>query len=81
MGTQQYRYCACKKRILKDYTNQDHIPEVKTQCSQMAISGNGIRDTTRVLKLNLNSPMNHLKKAIPFCLSSQLIHSLYGISA
>jgi len=39
------------------------MPEVKAQMSQMAMNGNGIRDTARVLKVNRNTVMNHFKKS------------------
>lgn len=61
-GTQRYRCYACRKCFLKDYINRGHMPEVKAQMSQMAMNGNGIRDTARVLKVNRNTVMNHFKK-------------------
>lgn len=61
-GTQRYRCYACKKCFLTQYSYRAHLPEVKAQMSEMALNGNGIRDTARVLKVNRNTVMNHFKK-------------------
>lgn len=61
-GTQRYRCYACKKSFLRDYSYRAHLPEVKVQMSEMAMNGNGIRDTARVLKVNKNTVVSHFKK-------------------
>jgi transposase-like protein len=58
-GTKRHSFYACRKCLLKDYTNRGHMPEVKAQMSQMAMKGNDIRDTARVLQVNINTVMNH----------------------
>jgi transposase-like protein len=37
-------------------------PQVQKQAVEMSINGSGIRDTTRVLKINRNTVMAHIKK-------------------
>lgn len=61
-GTQRYRCYTCKKCFLRDYSYRAHLPEVKAQMSQMAMNGNGIRDTARVLKVSQNTVISHFKK-------------------
>lgn len=61
-GTQRYRCYACKKSFLRDYSYRAHVPEVKAQIIQMAMNGNGVRDTARVLKVSQNTVISHFKK-------------------
>lgn len=62
-GTQRYRCYSCKKSFLQNYSYRAHLPEVKAQISQMAMNGNGVRDTARVLKVCQNTVISHLKKS------------------
>lgn len=50
-------------RFQLDYAKQAYQPGIKEQVIDMALNGSGIRDTARVLKINMNTVMNTLKKA------------------
>ena len=64
-GTQRY---LCKnddcpgKTFMLDYRYKAYEPGVMEQAIEMAINGSGIRDTARVLKINRNTVMSHIKK-------------------
>ena len=61
-GVQRYRCLACKKSFIKDYTYLAYKPEVKAKILEMALNGNGVRDTARVLKISQNTVSSHIKK-------------------
>jgi insertion element IS1 protein InsB len=58
-GTQRFRCYASRKCFLKDYTKRGRMPEVKARMAQMNMIGDGIRDTSLVIKVNRNTLMNH----------------------
>ena len=54
-GRQRYkcRNAECPHcTFIRDYRYRGYLPEVKQQITEMALNGNGIRDTARVLKIN-----------------------------
>ena len=64
-GNQRYRCEACKHSFQLLYTHKAHEPGIKEKVIDMALNGSGIRDTARVLKINMNTVMNTLKKDHP----------------
>ena len=64
-GRQRYqcRNHDCKKNtFLLDYTNKAYLPGVKEKIIEMAMSGSGIRDTSRVLGISQDTVISELKK-------------------
>jgi transposase-like protein len=64
-GTQRYRcqHSECKtKTFMLAYRYKACRPGIKEQVVEMAISGSGIHDTARVLKINKNTVISTLKK-------------------
>lgn len=64
-GHQRYRCEACKRSFQLLYTHKAHEPGIKERVIDMALNGSGIRDTARVLKINMNTVMSTLKKRPP----------------
>ena len=60
-----YRCEACKRSFQLDYIHRAYKPGIKEQVADMALNGSGIRDTARVLKINMNTVMSTLKKRPP----------------
>lgn len=61
-GYQRYKCEACRRSFQLDYAKRAYLPGVKEQVIDMALNGSGIRDTARVLKINMNTVMSTLKK-------------------
>ena len=65
-GTQRYR-ChngQCARRIfLLQYHDRSRIPEIRRQVVDMALTGSGIRDTARVLRISPTTVIAVLKKS------------------
>jgi transposase-like protein len=61
-GQQRLKCKSCGKTFQIDYHYQAHKPGVKEKIERMAHNGNGIRDTARVLNINKNTVISHLKK-------------------
>jgi hypothetical protein len=61
-GHQRYKCEACKRSFQLTYAKQAYQPGIKEQVIDMALNGSGIRDTARVLKINMNTVMSTLKK-------------------
>jgi transposase-like protein len=64
VGEQRY-YCkseACRKTFQLTHRYAACKPGIKEQISAMAMNGSGIRDTARVLSVNMNTVMSTLKK-------------------
>ena len=61
-GNQRYKCEACKRSFQLTYAKRAYQPGVKEQVIDMALNGSGIRDTARVLKINMNTVMSTLKK-------------------
>lgn len=64
-GKQRYqcdnKHCVRNTFIL-DYKNKGYLPEIKKQIVEMALNGSGIRDTSRVLGISINTVLSELKK-------------------
>jgi transposase-like protein len=50
------------KTFIRDYTYLGRLPEIKEKIIDMAVNGNGIRDTARVLEISPSTVINELKK-------------------
>ena len=61
-GHQRYKCEACQRSFQLDYAKRAYQPGIKEQVIDMALNGSGIRDTARVLKINMNTVMSTLKK-------------------
>ena len=76
-GTQRYQ-CQneqCARRIfLLQYHDRGRVPEVRSQVVDMALNGNGVRDTARVLRISpttdcyikKNAALQHSNLALAF---------------
>lgn len=51
-----------KDTFILDYENKGYLPEIKKQIVEMALNGSGIRDTSRVLGISINTVLSELKK-------------------
>jgi len=64
-GKQRY-YCqnegCSKKTFMLDYSNRACAPGTKGKIVNMALNGSGVRDTSRVLGIHMNTVMSTLKK-------------------
>ena len=61
-GHQRYQCETCKRSFQLNYTKLAYQPGMKEKVVDMALNGSGIRDTARVLKINMNTVMSTLKK-------------------
>ncbi len=64
-GKQRYQCCAetgCKKTFILSYENKGYLPEIKEKIIDMALNGSGVRDTSRVLGISINTVLSELKK-------------------
>ncbi len=61
-GHQRYKCEACQRSFQLEYAHRAHQPGIKQQIIDMALNGSGVRDTARVLKINMNTVMSTLKK-------------------
>jgi transposase-like protein len=61
-GTQRYRCKSCKKSFQQDYSYQAWTPGMKDKIDEQILNSSGVRDTARVLKINKNTVISHLKK-------------------
>ena len=61
-GTQRYRCKTCKKSFQIDYSYQAWQPDMKEKIDAQILNSGGVRDTARVLKINKNTVIAHLKK-------------------
>ncbi len=67
LGVQRYlcQNVDCKtKTFMLKYRYRAYCPGIKEQIADMAISGSGIRDTARVLKISKNTVISTLKKKL-----------------
>ena len=62
-GHQRLKCKDCQRTFQLDYTYEAHKAGVKEQIEILVHNGSGIRDTARVLKINKNTVIDHLKKA------------------
>ena len=61
-GQQRYRCKRCKRSFQLDYRYNGRKIGVKEQIIVMAQNGSGVRDTSRVLKVSINTVIDCLKK-------------------
>lgn len=63
-GAQRYQCLAldCRRTFQLAYAYNAYTPGVKSQIVDMAMNGNGIRDTSRVLQISPNTVLTTLKK-------------------
>ena len=64
-GHQRYKCEDCGRSFQLVYTHRAHAPGIKEQVIEMALNGNGVRDTARVLRINMNTVMSTIKKKRP----------------
>jgi transposase len=66
-GTQRYQCLArdCRRTFQLAYAYNAYKPGVKNRIVDMAMNGNGIRDTSRVLQISPNTVITTLKKRKP----------------
>jgi transposase-like protein len=72
-GTQRYKChnAACPHSSFQlDLRYKGRSPEIKAQIIDMALHGNGIRDTARVLKISPTTVITELKKKRQRCSQS-----------
>jgi transposase-like protein len=61
-GTQRYRCKSCGKSFQLDYSYQAWQPGMKEKIDEHTLNSSGVRDTARVLNINKNTVISHLKK-------------------
>lgn len=61
-GTQRYRCKSCKKSFQLDYSYLAWKPGMKEKIDEQILNSSGVRDTARVLEINKNTVISHLKK-------------------
>jgi len=61
-GHQRLKCQVCNRTFQSEYTHEAYKPGVRDKIERMAHNGNGIRDTARVLGINKNTVISHLKK-------------------
>lgn len=61
-GTQRYRCKSCKKSFQADYSYRAWEPGMKAKIDSQILNSSGVNDTARILKINKNTVMAHLKK-------------------
>ena len=55
----------CKRTTLRlDYTYNRHKPSIQAKIITMALNASGIQDTTRILKVSINTVIGTIKKPI-----------------
>ena len=63
-GTQRWRCKECKKYFQRKYCYNAYNQGIKDKIIAMILSGSGVRDTGRVLKINKNTVVAVLKKNV-----------------
>lgn len=61
-GEQRYFCLDCKKTMQLKYLRNGDKPEIKEKIIKMAHNGNGVRQTSRILEISINTVMKELKK-------------------
>lgn len=64
IGTQRYRCKRSKKSCQQDYSYEAWKSGVKDKIDEQILNSSGVRNTARVLKINKNTVISHLKKAL-----------------
>jgi len=61
-GIQYWHCCECGKNFQLEYLYNAHKPGVKEQITELTLNSSGVRDISRVLKINKNTVISELKK-------------------
>ena len=61
-GIQRYLCKDCKKCFRQHYKNRAWEPGMKDKIDNQILNSSGVRDTARVLGINKNTVISHLKK-------------------
>jgi transposase-like protein len=61
-GTQRWRCVDCRKSFQLTYRYNARKPGVKEQIIELTLNSSGVRDISRVLKINCNTVSSELKK-------------------
>ena len=61
-GTQRWRCKSCKESFQLNYRYKAREPGVKEQIDTLILNSSGVRDTARILGINKNTVISHLKK-------------------
>ncbi|MCG6273264.1 IS1 family transposase [Vibrio vulnificus] len=69
-GHQRYRCQSCRKTFQLDYCYRACQPGLKAQVVELAMNNAGIRDTSRVLNISINTVVRGLKKLTPRCVTT-----------
>ena len=64
-GAQRYRCFKCGRSFILDYAYEAWKPNVKEKIIDMAMNSSGVRETSRVLNVGLNTVLRTLKKSKP----------------
>ena len=78
-GTKRWCCKGCKKSFQLNYSYKAREPRVKEQIDTLILNSSGIRDTARILGINKNTVMSHLKKTLhvnPYILTKQEVQNL-----
>lgn len=62
-GTDRFRCRDCHRVFQLSYTYEARKPGVKEQIVEMAVNSAGVRDTSRTLKIGLNTVIRALKNS------------------
>lgn len=61
-GDQRWRCNECKKSFQLDYRYNANQPGMSQNIDNQILNSSGVRDTARILQINPNTVVNHLKK-------------------
>ncbi len=72
-GHVRYRCPACAHVFQLTHTYKARKPGIKDKIADMAFNGSGVRDTARVLKIDINTVLHALKKLAPRQVSTEKV--------
>jgi len=61
-GDQRFRCKKCKKSFQLEYRYNANQPGMAQKIDNQILNSSGVRDTARILKINPNTVVSHLKK-------------------
>ena len=61
-GEQRYKCKRCKKAFIRNYKNKAYEPGMKAKIDEQILNSSGVRDTARILGIDKNTVISHLKK-------------------
>ena len=64
-GDQRFRCKKCKKSFQLKYRYNANQPGMGQKIDNQILNSSGVRDTARILQINPNTVVNHLKKKSP----------------